>query len=1082
MHRSRFRRSRCNACKNCLKENCGVCTHCRDKAKFGGPNILKQCCMNKRCLNPNPVPAASFFPQNKQPPKPKLLPKSKLPESYVLLRNICDERVLSRFRNTSLKNETSLENTTSESLGDSATDQKLWRSQRKRKANVLYMKSDEYVPTLKSRKRESVIKEDLLEGVDIDKLMEYLELQNETDRESLFVKKQSRCEIFSKTRYSRPQTAKTKRKKLRPFEHLRSSSVVMSELCLSPPLLTPHDSEIGSLKNTHDHGPPVLEPCKNEKETFRVSFSGRYCKINDPYSQEFYTDFTKIPNVRYKPLQKKKQREQDKQSESELDKTHKVREIGDMKESTSCALKSTGQLKRVDSKAVKKDVMATSLDKMMEKAEIDTQNSKPENRIPVYQNQIMETVKELAKEKKFVKFFQLNVGDKLIFIPTDGTTVIPKAYVMNKTPEATNVSKATHTKSQLTGQGTIPLTEHNTTTQSSNRADLSLVTEEPSENGDDGSLPKITSVFSLSSNADKDSTDNEIPADLQLNSASNIKVQIDNTNKTTELPFENTASRKLKSLLNLDMTKQTKITKQTPETDTKQLQSLLKHTVSTIFDNRHTAMNNSISLKGETREMPNAKGAADSLKILIDKSGIHYYKTVDTPTDGSSFEQNSAALKKMVLPNFGKLEPLEKVTSKALNETVTLSNMPLLVQKQTPPQAPPPKAVLQDLPLKHVLEDPPPKHVLQDLPPKTVLQDPPLKPVLQDQLPESILVLQDPKPKHVLQDPPPNSRQVPQPIAPQVPQPKLILIPQSNSSNSSPRAAVFVTSTLANTRLQSLLSNSKVQFLNSKPKTFVKSAEVRVKKPATQMIDNTGFSTGEVSRSPAKPLFLFPNRSNLDYQAIPRSTTSQVVTNLQSLVAQSSQGFIPLSTPVSRTGVWSRPKVQKANVNSTCTVTSSVQKTVKSISQDTSTNKLLTSKTTAFEQIKTSENKSDKTQSISQDNKQHLGTSGQEWVRVKSEPGDKHEFEATILTEIKKERSDSETESETETTGKDDEVTPEGRTRRKKHRIEYTFMHVQAEETDTKERIRRLREKLREQQEECESLKKTLMNDDNETT
>ncbi|XP_062603200.1 uncharacterized protein LOC134264969 [Saccostrea cucullata] len=1091
--RVRYRRSRCNACQNCLRENCGTCMHCKDKPRFGGPNTLKQCCLNKICLNPNTVPSI-YFAHNKRrlKPKPKLRPKPKtrprkwkLPESCVLLRNICDERVLSSFRNTSLKAEMSPEETTataSKGLDDSETNQKLWRSQRKRKANVHYFKPDEYVPTLKSRKKECVIKFNPLEDVDVGKLIEHLEIQNETDREALFVKKQKRCEMF-KTKYSKPQTAKTKKKKLRPFEYLQSSIVIKSEPGLSPPRLTPQDSrdpEIAqeSSKHTHEHGPPVLEPCKNEKETsFRVSFSGRCCKINDPYSQEFYTDFRKIPNVRYKKLTKKKQREEDKQSNSEIDKTHQMQEKTDIKESTCAALKSTEQLQRIDSRTVKKDIMAKSLDKMMEKAEIDKHNSKPENRIPVYQNQIMETVKELAKEKKFVKFFQLNVGDKLIFIPTDGTTVIPKAYVLNKAPGATNVSIETHKKSHITDQGTtIASIEQNTTTQPSEQVDLSIVKEEPLESGDDESLPKITSVFSLSSNADKDSTDNEVPADPQLNCASDIKVLTENSNKeTTEWPFENSASRKLKSLINLDMTKQIQLIKQSPDTETRQLQSLLNHTVSTICDNRHTtATKHSVLLKGETREVPTAKGAADSVKILIDKSGIHYYKTPDTVTDKTSPEQNSAAVNKMVLPNFGKLEPLEKVTSKALSDTLTLSKTSFLVQKQTPSRVPSPKAVLQD---------PPPKTVLLNSSPKAVLQDPPSKPAVQNPLLKT--VLQNPPPKSVLQDPPPISLQVPQPIAPQPAQPKLILIPQANSSNSSPRAAVFVTSTLANTRLQSLLSNSKVQFVNSKPQTIVRSTEVKVKKPATQMIDYTGISTGEVCRSPAKPLFLFPNKSNSDYQSIPLSTTSQVVTNLQSLVSQSSQGFIPLSTPVSRIGVFSKPKVKNANAKSTCAVTSSVQRPVNSVSEGAPINKLVTSKTTAFDRVKTSENKSNTTQSYFQDDKKHVGTSGQEWIRVKSEPGDKHEFEAAILTEIKKERSDSETESETETAGNSDDFIPKEKNRRKKHRIDYTFTHVrteQAEETDTKERIRRLREKLREQQEECESLKKTLLNDGTEAT
>ena len=33
-----------------MVEDCGQCRFCRDKAKFGGPNRLKQVCVYKRCV------------------------------------------------------------------------------------------------------------------------------------------------------------------------------------------------------------------------------------------------------------------------------------------------------------------------------------------------------------------------------------------------------------------------------------------------------------------------------------------------------------------------------------------------------------------------------------------------------------------------------------------------------------------------------------------------------------------------------------------------------------------------------------------------------------------------------------------------------------------------------------------------------------------------------------------------------------------------------------------------------------------------------------------------------------------------
>lgn len=39
------RSRRCGQCSGCqVPEDCGVCTNCLDKPKFGGRNIKKQCC------------------------------------------------------------------------------------------------------------------------------------------------------------------------------------------------------------------------------------------------------------------------------------------------------------------------------------------------------------------------------------------------------------------------------------------------------------------------------------------------------------------------------------------------------------------------------------------------------------------------------------------------------------------------------------------------------------------------------------------------------------------------------------------------------------------------------------------------------------------------------------------------------------------------------------------------------------------------------------------------------------------------------------------------------------------------------
>lgn len=42
------RASKCGECSACLRSDCRRCIYCRDKSRYGGPNILKQACIEKR--------------------------------------------------------------------------------------------------------------------------------------------------------------------------------------------------------------------------------------------------------------------------------------------------------------------------------------------------------------------------------------------------------------------------------------------------------------------------------------------------------------------------------------------------------------------------------------------------------------------------------------------------------------------------------------------------------------------------------------------------------------------------------------------------------------------------------------------------------------------------------------------------------------------------------------------------------------------------------------------------------------------------------------------------------------------------
>ncbi|XP_035536544.1 histone-lysine N-methyltransferase 2A isoform X3 [Morone saxatilis] len=73
------RSRRCGQCSGCqVPEDCGVCTNCLDKPKFGGRNIKKQCCKMRKCQNLQWMPS-KMIPQ-KQAKGKKDKKKNKLAE------------------------------------------------------------------------------------------------------------------------------------------------------------------------------------------------------------------------------------------------------------------------------------------------------------------------------------------------------------------------------------------------------------------------------------------------------------------------------------------------------------------------------------------------------------------------------------------------------------------------------------------------------------------------------------------------------------------------------------------------------------------------------------------------------------------------------------------------------------------------------------------------------------------------------------------------------------------------------------------------------------------------------------------
>ncbi|XP_036913353.1 histone-lysine N-methyltransferase 2A isoform X5 [Sturnira hondurensis] len=89
------RSRRCGQCPGCqVPEDCGVCTNCLDKPKFGGRNIKKQCCKMRKCQNLQWMPSKAYLQKQakavkKKEKKSKTNEKKESKESSVV-KNLVD--------------------------------------------------------------------------------------------------------------------------------------------------------------------------------------------------------------------------------------------------------------------------------------------------------------------------------------------------------------------------------------------------------------------------------------------------------------------------------------------------------------------------------------------------------------------------------------------------------------------------------------------------------------------------------------------------------------------------------------------------------------------------------------------------------------------------------------------------------------------------------------------------------------------------------------------------------------------------------------------------------------------------------
>ncbi|XP_075822227.1 histone-lysine N-methyltransferase 2A isoform X1 [Microtus pennsylvanicus] len=88
------RSRRCGQCPGCqVPEDCGVCTNCLDKPKFGGRNIKKQCCKMRKCQNLQWMPSKAYLQKQakavkKKEKKSKTTEKKENKESTVVKSSV----------------------------------------------------------------------------------------------------------------------------------------------------------------------------------------------------------------------------------------------------------------------------------------------------------------------------------------------------------------------------------------------------------------------------------------------------------------------------------------------------------------------------------------------------------------------------------------------------------------------------------------------------------------------------------------------------------------------------------------------------------------------------------------------------------------------------------------------------------------------------------------------------------------------------------------------------------------------------------------------------------------------------------
>ena len=372
--------------------------------------------------------AGSNLPKSSN--KLKYIPPTNDPKSFVPLIDILDESVMRDYIKPRHSPWSKVKYPDEEECKNFdvifAADVSYERGQRKRKANVT-VKGPEFTDNLNLRATKSQtpqskprplkisrsvvlrhkrcypydLERRLSPNVNVDKLLKVV--REHSLKPPTYLSVQVYRKQVARTKKKRPRKRLTVKRKVR----VRPPTVKFRSLSPSPPRLEPFEPDFTPFV---DEKPPVLEPIFYGSDlaefdpSTSLSFSGRFRKRNRALDDQFVLHNKRRKVARVNPL--------------------------------------SNEAPTVDdANAAMFEPVPTNPDPHAVVVPAVSKSSKPKTKkaLNTKTPEFAAAVNELAKKENTKKFFQLRIGDKIVLIPTDGKSVLPKAFVMDAVVDVKSV-------------------------------------------------------------------------------------------------------------------------------------------------------------------------------------------------------------------------------------------------------------------------------------------------------------------------------------------------------------------------------------------------------------------------------------------------------------------------------------------------------------------------------------------------------------------------------------------------------------------------------------------------------------------